>query len=110
MRRPALAALTAVAALCFTTIALAPSAGAAPSSRGEAHRHVKVCTTAAAGSASCDAIRDDTVAANGAVTPHAVPAGYGTTDIRSAYTLPAASSGGRTVAIVDAYDDPNAER
>jgi len=35
--------------------------------------------------------------------------GYGPADIASAYRLPAAAGAGRTVAIVDAYDNPNAE-
>jgi subtilase family serine protease len=38
------------------------------------------------------------------------PAGYGPADLQSAYNLPSKSAGtGATVAIVDAYDDPNAE-
>jgi subtilase family serine protease len=37
------------------------------------------------------------------------PTGYGAADIRSAYGLSTLSSGGRTVAIVDAYDDKTAE-
>ena len=37
------------------------------------------------------------------------PAGLSPTDIRSAYDLPALGAAGRTVAVVDAYDDPNAE-
>ncbi len=37
------------------------------------------------------------------------PVGYGPTQIRSAYKLTGLTSGGRTVAIVDAYDDPKAE-
>ena len=37
------------------------------------------------------------------------PAGLSPTDIRSAYGLPATGAQGRTVAVVDAYDDPNAE-
>ncbi|HZV50145.1 MAG TPA: S53 family peptidase [Candidatus Dormibacteraeota bacterium] len=37
------------------------------------------------------------------------PAGYGPDDLRSAYRLPSGSGGGATVAVVDAYDDPNAE-
>jgi subtilase family serine protease len=37
------------------------------------------------------------------------PGGLTPTDIRTAYALPAAGAHGRTVAIVDAYDDPNAE-
>ena len=38
------------------------------------------------------------------------PAGYGPSDLQSAYNLPSSSAGsGQTVAVVDAYDDPNAE-
>jgi len=37
------------------------------------------------------------------------PTGYGPADIQSAYKLAGLSSGGRTVAIVDAYDAPTAE-
>ncbi|MCX4427082.1 S53 family peptidase [Streptomyces mirabilis] len=36
-------------------------------------------------------------------------AGYVPSDLRSAYNLGGTSGGGRTVAIVDAYDDPSAE-
>src|SRR5690348_3697886 len=38
------------------------------------------------------------------------PSGYSPSDLQNAYALPSASGGaGQTVAIVDAYDDPNAE-
>ena len=37
------------------------------------------------------------------------PQGYGSAQIQAAYGLAGRHSGGRTVAIVDAYDDPNAE-
>jgi len=37
------------------------------------------------------------------------PQGYGPAQIRAAYGLTGLRSGGRTVAIIDAYDDPNAE-
>lgn len=38
------------------------------------------------------------------------PAGYNPADLQSAYKLPSSSAGsGQTVAIVDAFDDPNAE-
>jgi subtilase family serine protease len=36
-------------------------------------------------------------------------AGYGPSDIRAAYALPAAAGTGQTVAVVDAYNDPHAE-
>jgi hypothetical protein len=41
-------------------------------------------------------------------TPLTPPAGYGPSDLRSAYGLPASGGSGQTVAIIDAYDDPNA--
>jgi subtilase family serine protease len=44
-----------------------------------------------------------------AVSPMATPSGYGPTDLRSAYNLPANGGAGATIAIVDAQDDPNAE-
>src|SRR3954464_2791568 len=45
----------------------------------------------------------------GGSTASTSPTGYGATDIRAAYGLSSLSSGGRTVAIVDAYDDKSAE-
>jgi subtilase family serine protease len=39
----------------------------------------------------------------------AAPSGYGAADLQSAYGLPATGGAGRTIAIVDAYDDPTAE-
>jgi subtilase family serine protease len=49
-------------------------------------------------------------AAPGLVHPAATPAGYGPSDLQSAYKLPSATAGsGQTVAIVDAYNDPTAE-
>ncbi len=42
-------------------------------------------------------------------TPSTNSVGYGPSDLQSAYNLPSATNGtGRTVAIVDAYDDPDA--
>ena len=42
--------------------------------------------------------------------PNSTPAGYGPAQLQSAYALPSSTNGaGQTVAIVDAYDDPNAE-
>jgi len=37
------------------------------------------------------------------------PDGYGPADLRDAYKLPATGGAGQTIAIVDAYDNPNAE-
>ncbi len=44
------------------------------------------------------------------VTPNATPSGYGPAQLQAAYgTAPASGGSGRTVAIVDAYDNPNLE-
>ncbi|RAG85222.1 peptidase S8 [Streptacidiphilus pinicola] len=42
------------------------------------------------------------------ITPNATPSGFGPSDLHSAYNLPANGGAGQTVAIVDAYNDPNA--
>jgi subtilase family serine protease len=47
--------------------------------------------------------------ATGAVGPDATPSGYGPADLRDAYALPSTGGDGATVAVVDAYDDPDAE-
>lgn len=44
-----------------------------------------------------------------AVTPNAVPSGFGPADLRSAYVVTASGSSSTIVAIVDAYGYPNAE-
>ena len=80
-------------------LGLWPSAGPA----------VSVCGAVPAGSARCLAmIRTDI---KGVLRP-AIPAGYGPSDLQTAYNLTSYSANngsGQTVAIVDAYDDPNAE-
>ncbi len=62
--------------------------------------------------AQCLALVRTNVAAHRGASPDVTPAGYSPASLRSAYDLAAAaaSSGqGRTVAVVDAFDDPNAE-
>lgn len=78
---------------------------AAPAS---AVRFAHVCTTAPMGYARCDAIRN--LSLDATVSPLTGPAGYHPADLQSAYKLPSSTAGsGQTVAIVDAYEDPNAE-
>src|SRR5437660_8556107 len=63
-----------------------------------------VCPGVPVGFARCHAI----VVSNG--RPGGGPSGYNPADLQSAYKLPSSTAGsGQTVAIVDAYDDPNAE-
>src|SRR3954471_21257023 len=92
------------------TSGLGATALAAPSQSGLTHRNVHVCGTPAAGFAACSSIRHDTLRNGQPVSPAATPSGYGPADIQSAYNLTGASSGGKTVAIVDAYDLPTAEQ
>jgi subtilase family serine protease len=102
-------ALLAVPALLVLATSLAQPASAAPSEQGSSHRVVPVCARPTSGYAACNALRRDTLDPQGRVTNNATPSGYGPADIQSAYKLSGLSAGGRTVAIVDAYDNPNAE-
>jgi len=90
-------------------LALVNPAFASPaSSPAAASPAVRSCAAPARGSAACLAwVRTDMHAAK--VAPNATPSGYGPADLQSAYKLPSSSRGsGQTVAIVDAFDDPNA--
>ncbi|NUR63874.1 MAG: S8 family serine peptidase, partial [Catenulispora sp.] len=73
-----------------------------------------VCPPAAKGAVTCFALRRTDIAGSlglvrAGASPAATPAGFGPSDLRSAYNLPPDGGAGATVAIVDAYDDPNAE-
>ena len=71
---------------------------------------VSVCPPAAKGSFTCFALKRTDLATHlGLVRDAVAPDGFGPADLLSAYNLPAAGGAGATVAIVDAYDDPNAE-
>jgi subtilase family serine protease len=71
-------------------------------------QHVHVCPGPSnPGAARCHAIRVDRA---GSRPGAGGPAGLNPSDLQSAYKLPSATAGaGQTVAIIDAYDDPNAE-
>ena len=106
------AVLAAVAA-CSPDNSLSPSGAAAPnasvSSTGQAMQflHARVCPGAVVGTARCHSwVRVD---AKGAPMATTTPSGYGPADLTSAYSIAANSGAGQTIAIVDAYDDPNAE-
>jgi subtilase family serine protease len=104
MRRLSLAVTIGVA---LTTAALSvPSSSASPAARS-AHGSERTCPAASVGYAACLArvVTDS----KGLPLAAGTPSGYGPADIRSAYNLTSASGAGRTVAIVDAYDDPTAE-
>ncbi|MEC3993069.1 carboxypeptidase regulatory-like domain-containing protein [Actinacidiphila sp. DG2A-62] len=118
MRRPMFtrrraATLTALAALALQ-LPLAAVAGsqahAAPADRSDRPDVVRQCADPGPGEFACFALRRTDVTAHKGVQPlAATPDGFGPADLQSAYSLPADGGAGQTVAIVDAYDDPNAE-
>jgi len=60
-----------------------------------------------AGQVACFArVRTDTA---GKIKKFATPSGLGPSDIQGAYKIPSGGGEGKTIAIVDAMDDPNAE-
>ena len=101
-------AVTAAAALVSFSLAAAASPAAAkptPTKKNVA----ALCGVPKKGAASCFSLRRTDIASHRGIRPLIIPAGYGPTDLTSAYNIPANGGAGQTVAIVDAFDDPNAE-
>lgn len=100
------ALLCALASLSIMIVGTTGLASAHSSSPTTTHFVHSCSSTVPTGYAWCQAI----VAVSSQFRPDAGPAGYHPADLQSAYKLPSASNGnGQTVAIVDAFDDPNAE-
>ncbi|MFR9798708.1 putative Ig domain-containing protein [Streptomyces sp. MS06] len=137
LRRLAAVALPALA-LTVAGLVAAPTAGAAPAaapaphaaktaqnakaltaparqayhSTGKAGQRVPtthLCATAAPGHASCFAQRRTDIEQRLSAALAAAPSGLSPANLHSAYNLPSTGGSGLTVAIVDAYNDPNAE-
>lgn len=106
MRHRTLLTVAAATLAGLTSLVGTTSAGASPSPTGQLHS-AKVCSAPAAGFAACMSV----VRTNAAGKPLATttPSGLGPASIQSAYKLSGLTSLGRTVAIVDAYNDPTAE-
>ena len=100
-----------VVAVMAASIAAPMVASATPSAGGRsAAKEVTVvdsCATPPEGQLRCFAERVVTV--GGAIVPAVAPSGFGPSDLLSAYNASPTGGVGRTIAIVDAYDDPNAE-
>jgi nucleotide-binding universal stress UspA family protein len=98
-----------VGAVGFTACSAAPgtedeTVNSAPLTGSGGARHV--CSAPTPGGVACTSlVRTD---AQGLVTPLTTPSGYGPADLQSAYDIPAIQTG-VTVAIVDLFDNPNAE-
>jgi subtilase family serine protease len=106
MRHRTLLTVAAATLAGLTSMVGTTSAGASPAQTGQLHS-AKVCSAPAAGFAACmSVVRTD---AAGKPLATATPNGLGPASIQSAYKLAGLTSLGRTVAIVDAYNDPTAE-
>src|SRR5689334_6119463 len=105
-----LVAVAGTASAAPTTAPAAPAAApvAAKPTGSQAASFTHACSKPVTGRFSCFALKRTDVHKTKALAADATPAGYGPSDIQAAYRLPAAS-GSPTVAIVDAFDDPNAE-
>ncbi|MCX4745897.1 putative Ig domain-containing protein [Kitasatospora sp. NBC_01287] len=91
------------------SLAAAPAGASVPALSAQTPTH-QVCATPHAGQMGCLALKRTDISPELA-TPNATVSGYGPSQLQSAYNLAsaAASSGtGQTVAVVDAFDDPNA--
>jgi Putative Ig domain len=116
-RRMRRVALTVLASAALTAASLTTSA-TAHAATTHAKPQVKAAATASVkracaqptrrGQMACLSLVRTDVAAHKGIQPNVAPSGYGPSDLKSAYALPSGGSG-QTVAIVDAYDDPNAE-
>jgi subtilase family serine protease len=105
-------ALLLVSALILSVLALSGISTSASArtavSTSSHHSHAqRVCSASAPGFVHCNAL----LLVKDGVKPNASsPSGYNPPDLQGAYNLPSATAGsGQTVAIVDAYNDPNAE-
>jgi subtilase family serine protease len=109
MSRRAIACIAVVVGLCVVQVP-----ASARSTTGSLHGQHRVCARTGGGRrASCESLV--VTAVRGTATPlaTAAPTGYGPTDLSTAYGYPSPAGttwswNGRTVAIVDAYDNPNA--
>ncbi|MER6216599.1 putative Ig domain-containing protein [Streptomyces sp. NPDC001674] len=110
-RRAATAALGAAALISGGLLAAAsPSAAStAPATPAAAHAQRLCSKPTVPGFMACHALARTDVKQQLSLAPGLLPSGYGPTDLQSAYALPASAGAGATVAIIDAYDDPNAE-
>jgi hypothetical protein len=108
----AVAALSALGLAAVTMTALPATGAAAKTAGGTAQpgfRHA--CPAAARGWGRCGALVDTNVVAFQGMATGASVAGYGPAQLQSAYNLTLASAAagkGETVAVVDAYNDPDA--
>jgi subtilase family serine protease len=101
-------AVLAVPLLTAAVLTAQPAANASPTQPNV----TRVCSQPTrAHLMACMALRRTDIGGSSAATvaPAATPSGLSPANLQSAYSLPTSAGSGVTVAIVDAYDDPNAE-
>lgn len=105
------ALLSAAASLVVTAALLAPSASASPRASGPLSLDFGCAAVKADRQMHCLGKMRARWSKKGKLIPQVTsgPVGLGPADLQSAYKLASAHGSGRTVAIVDAFDDPNAE-
>ncbi|MFF7079767.1 putative Ig domain-containing protein [Streptomyces lavendulae] len=115
-RRAATAVLSTAALISGGLLAVAsPSAAStAPvtptaSTASAAHTQRLCSEPTKAGFMACHALARTDLKQQLSLAPNLLPSGFGPSDLQSAYALSASAGAGATVAIIDAYDDPNAE-
>ncbi|MFI9275654.1 putative Ig domain-containing protein [Kitasatospora sp. NPDC052896] len=113
LRRTALSVASVGALITGGLAAAAPAMAGTPAVTALPADVHQVCSAPHPGEMSCLALKRTDVHPHLASTsPNATVSGFGPTDLQSAYNLAsaaAANGGGETVAVVDAFDDPNAE-
>ena len=109
IRLAAIASVAAVFAVgCSAGDSTSDGEGVSQQALGQANGFGHVCGTPEPGSARCHAIAK--LGPDGLVATAVTPSGFGPADLQNAYKLPSSTGGvGMTVAVVDAYDYPNAE-
>ncbi len=105
------AAAVAAAALVLAWFTAPPSSARLAAASDTQPGERAACGPPEPGQVQCfTVIRTGTGIEPQAIGPDVSPAGWGPNGLRSAYKLTSATAGsGRTIAIVDPYDDPNAE-
>ena len=110
-KRALLVCVAAVAAFGLPALPVSASPSPSPAATSAPPGTYESCPAPkAAGQMQCQSVVRASAVKPMGVQPAAAPDGYGPADLRSAYALPSDTAGdGQTVAIVDAYDAPNAE-
>jgi N-acetylneuraminic acid mutarotase len=111
-RRP-WAILAAGAAVLFSVGTVSTASADTPTASpgaGTVSVHRSCAVPQRVGEMACQSLVRDDVKSPKGILPQVTPNGYGPADLQSAYNLPSATGGAdQTVAIVDAFDNPNAE-